>query len=39
MAKQTKQSGKIVLNKKSKGKAKKKPNKHDTSKIYRGQGR
>jgi hypothetical protein len=37
--KKEKKSGKIVLNKKSKGKAKKKPNKHDTSKIYRGQGR
>lgn len=37
--KKEKSSGKIVLNKKSKGKAKKKPNKHESKKIYKGQGR
>lgn len=39
MAKKTGTSNKVVLNPKKKGKAKKKKNKRDNSKIYNGQGR
>lgn len=39
MAKKTGTSNKIVLNPKRKGKAKKKRNKKESVKIYKGQGR